>query len=191
MRELRRAAETGGARGLVGLTFDDGHENFLQAAVPILENFGFSATVFVVAGLLGEENVWDQKPRMKLLEASDIREVSERGMEVGSHSMMHVKLSSVSPKTLEHEVRDSYQTLSEVLGNSVDGFCYPYGALDGDVVRAVRRAGYDYACAYKARVERSAYDVPRIYIGERDGALRFTSKLFVYRGGLKIVGALR
>src|SRR3712207_3456782 len=59
VRELRRAARAGSAKRLVGLTFDDGYEDFLYCAVPILERFGFSATVFVVGGMLGQENDWE------------------------------------------------------------------------------------------------------------------------------------
>ena len=50
MRELSRAMTTGDTKRLVGLTFDDGYEDFLSTALPILEAVGFSATVFVVAG---------------------------------------------------------------------------------------------------------------------------------------------
>lgn len=91
LRELRRAATQRNAQGLVGLTFDDGCEDFLQTALPILENFGFTATVFVVSGMLGQENDWkyyyEPKPCLKLLDAEGVREIAARGMEVGSHSV--------------------------------------------------------------------------------------------------------
>jgi peptidoglycan/xylan/chitin deacetylase (PgdA/CDA1 family) len=82
-----------GRQGLVGLTFDDGYEDFLSSALPTLETLGFSATLFVVAGMLGEENTWEHRggpgPRLRLLEADGVREVSERGMEIGSHTITH------------------------------------------------------------------------------------------------------
>ncbi len=52
IRELRRARSTGSGQKLVGLSFDDGYEDFLHAALPVLERLGFSATVFVIAGML-------------------------------------------------------------------------------------------------------------------------------------------
>src|SRR5215218_10962020 len=71
MRELYLALNAGEATGLVGVTFDDGYEDFLDAAVPTLEKLGFSATVFVVAGMLGSENTWEHgsgpRPQLKLL----------------------------------------------------------------------------------------------------------------------------
>jgi peptidoglycan/xylan/chitin deacetylase (PgdA/CDA1 family) len=184
MRELHRAVKAGSAEGLIGLTFDDGYRDFLRSAVPILESFGFSATVFVIGDLLGGENDWEHhmgpQPRMKLLEAAEVREVAERGMEVGAHSMTHVRLSGLDPERLEEEVAGSRRVLSEVVGEEVEGFCYPFGNLDGAAVRAVRRAGYTYACAVHRRVEKSVYDLPRIIVSEKDHLLRLKTKLRVY-----------
>jgi peptidoglycan/xylan/chitin deacetylase (PgdA/CDA1 family) len=183
MRELLRAESTGDAKGLVGLTFDDGYEDFLQNAVPVLERFGFSATVFVVVGMLGGENRWefhgDPRPRMNLLGVDGVREVAARGMEVGSHTMTHPKLLGLESGPLEEEVSGSRRVLGEVLGEPVDGFCYPYGFLDGASVQAVRRARYAYACAVVVRAERNAYDLPRVTVAE-DNVFKFAAKLKVY-----------
>ena len=184
MRELRRAMSTSTAGNLVGLTFDDGYEDFLYTAAPILERFGFSATVFVVVGMLGTENDWQHayapKPRMRLLEADELREVAARGMEVGSHGLTHAKLLSAEPALLSQEVESSRHRLSEVLDDAVEGFCFPYGSLDGAAVQAVRRAGYAYACSWRTRVEQSAYDWPRIPVSEKDNAFRFAVKFKAY-----------
>ncbi len=71
MRDLQEAVSVGDARGLVGLTFDDAYEDFLYTAVPVLKEFDFSATVFAVAGMLGEGNTWkhmyNPEPRRRLL----------------------------------------------------------------------------------------------------------------------------
>ena len=183
MRELCRAMTSGNARGLVGLTFDDGYEDFLSTALPTLETLGFSATLFVVAGMLGEENTWEHRggpvARLRLLEADGVREVSERGMEVGSHSVTHPRLSGLDRETLIYEVGDSRQMLSEILNAPVEGFCYPYGNVDGPAVQAARRAGYVYAVATKKQVEGGLYDWPRTYVGEKDSLLRLGVKLKV------------
>jgi peptidoglycan/xylan/chitin deacetylase (PgdA/CDA1 family) len=181
VRELRRAAGTKRSKGLVGLTFDDAYENFLQSALPVLEKHGFSATVFVVGGMMGGENSWDEEgPRMKLLGADGVREVAERGMEIASHGMSHVDLTGLDELRLDREVDESRRLLSEVLGEEVEGFCYPYGRLNETAVRAVRRAGYSYACATKWRVENSDYDLRRPPIREQDGILMLETKRMFY-----------
>jgi len=181
MRELYLAMSEGNTRGLVGLTFDDGYEDFLSAAVPTLEKLGFTATVFVLAGMLGKENDWEhrgRRTRRQLLQASGVCEVAERGMEVGSHTMTHPRLSGLDPEVLVHEVSDSRRVLSDILGAPVEGFCYPYGDLDGAAIRAVRGAGYSYGCAVRS-IEYSIYDLPRFYIGDKDSIPRFEMKLKV------------
>lgn len=181
MRDLRMAMSVGNAGGLIGLTFDDGYEDFLYTAIPILEQFGFSATLFVVSGMLGKENSWKHqggpRPRLKLLGAEGVRAVAERGMEVGCHTMSHPRLSGLSTEALIEEISDSRQILSEVVDTPVEGFCYPYGDLDRSAARAVRKAGYDYACAIKKQVENTVYDWPRIYVGDKDFPLKFGVKL--------------
>lgn len=181
MRELYLSARRASARGLIGLTFDDGYEDFLDTALPVLKSSGFSATVFAVAGMQGEENSWDHygrsSPRLRLLDAEGIREVSEQGMEVGSHTMNHPRLSEVDAETLDFELNESRRVLSEIVGGPVEGFCYPYGDLDGAAVQAARKAGYAYACATKKRVEHDVYDWPRMFVGEKDTSLRLWIKL--------------
>jgi peptidoglycan/xylan/chitin deacetylase (PgdA/CDA1 family) len=181
MKELYSAMNAGDAGGLVGLTFDDGYEDFLNTAVPKLQKLGFSATVFVVAGMLGEMNDWEHdggpRVRLKLLEASGVREVSERGMEVGAHTMSHPRLSGLDPEVLVREVSDSQHILSEIIGTRVEGFCYPYGDLDYAAIQAVRKTGYVYACGTNNQIDGDVYDWPRIYVGEKDSPLRFGLKL--------------
>ncbi len=184
VRELLRAWTAGRARGLVGLTFDDGYEDFLHTAVPILERFGFTATVFVLGGMPGGVNDWDHsfspKPTMRLLGVEGIREISGRGMEVGSHGMSHLALPGLEPETLKREVGHSRQVLERILGEEVEGFCYPYGALDGAAVRAAVEARYAYACAVNTRVGWTAHDLPRTPVSERDNLLRFAAKLLIH-----------
>jgi peptidoglycan/xylan/chitin deacetylase (PgdA/CDA1 family) len=181
MRKLYLAMSAGDAGGLVGITFDDGYEDFLSAALPTLERLGFSATVFVVAGMLGKENTWEHRggPRLplRLLDANGVREISERGIEVGSHTVTHPRLPGLDPETLVHEISDSRQRLGEIVGAPVEGFCYPYGNLDGPAIRAARRAGYLYAVGTKKSIEYGLYDWPRTYVGDKDSPLRLGVKL--------------
>jgi peptidoglycan/xylan/chitin deacetylase (PgdA/CDA1 family) len=190
MRELRRAIDAGSVKGLVGLTFDDGYQDFLHYALPVLESLGFSATVFAVAGMLGRTNDWEHhqepRPRLQLLGADGLREVSERGMEVGSHTMNHLSLPGLEPELLEEEVGNSRHTLGELLGQTVEGFCYPYGAIDSKAIEAVRRTHYGYGCSIFVRVERSTYDLPRLDVAERDSPSRLAAKLKIFSGYLAV-----
>jgi peptidoglycan/xylan/chitin deacetylase (PgdA/CDA1 family) len=183
------AIRAGHSRGLVGITFDDGYVSVLEAALPELSRRGFTASVFVIAGRLGGTNEWDKGPSWPLLSAGQVGELAAAGMEIGSHSMTHVRLAGLEAGQLEAEVRGSRASLGELMGTPVRGFAYPYGSMDAAARRAVHDAGYDYACAVQAPLaDLGLMALPRVYAGQQDGAARMTLKRFLYRGYIAVKG---
>ncbi len=178
-RELLAAEARGKADRLVGLTFDDGYEDFQDTALPILAGFGFTATVFVIANRMGGTNDWDSEPRLRLMDADAVREVAQQGIEIGSHSANHWRLREVGEDQLKRELVDSRATLEAIDGVQVDGFCYPYGDADARVARATRDAGYRYACATKPGDRDNAWLIPRKYVGDNYGPMRMRASLLV------------
>jgi peptidoglycan/xylan/chitin deacetylase (PgdA/CDA1 family) len=190
MGELLRACAEGRQHGLVGLTFDDGYTDFVVHVMPVLARYGFTATVFVVAGVLGEHNAWDDPgPRKALMTADDVRQAAAAGMEIGSHGLTHQPLPSCDERILTEEIRLSRLILRGTLGRDVAGFCYPYGEVGEREVEAVRGAGYDYACAVRPSAPAGRHAIPRTYIGDRDTSVRLFAKWtrhrFVVRGGAR------
>jgi peptidoglycan/xylan/chitin deacetylase (PgdA/CDA1 family) len=182
MASLVAASGQGRAHGLVGLTFDDGYADFRTHVLPVLLRYGFGATVFVVAGLLGGANEWDDPgPRKPLLTAGQIRTVAAAGIEIGSHSLTHPRLSTVDSKRLGAEVSDSGAILADVLGHEVAGFCYPYGALGEREADAVGAAGYSYACAVGPSTVDGRFAIRRTYVGDRDNSVRLLAKRLRHR----------
>jgi peptidoglycan/xylan/chitin deacetylase (PgdA/CDA1 family) len=177
MRELLLAVREGNAKGLVGLTFDDGYADFVEHVLPTLDRYGFTATVFVIAGALGGTNTWDEPgPRKALMTADEVRAVAATGIEVGSHSLSHPRLPDTDALALADEVALSRSILRQLLGDDVDGFCYPYGGVGQREVDAVRAAGYSYACAVGDGVRAGQYAIPRTFVGDRDGSPRLYAK---------------
>ncbi|AZQ34870.1 polysaccharide deacetylase family protein [Streptomyces cyaneochromogenes] len=178
VRELLAARARGTERGLVGLTFDDGYTDFVTTALPMLRRRGFTATVFVLAGLIGGENAWEPiGPRKPLLDVDGIRRAVAAGMEVASHGLTHVDLTKATDDVLHNEVTDSRHRLAAVIDDDVEGFCYPYGHLDERAADAVRRAGYRYACSITAGPAGCGdFALPRIHIGQADTSVRLELK---------------
>jgi peptidoglycan/xylan/chitin deacetylase (PgdA/CDA1 family) len=177
MAELLDAHAAGRARGLVGLTFDDGYADFATRAVPALLRYGFGATVYVVTGRIGAYNAWDDGgPRKPLMTADQIRTVADAGMEVASHGRHHVSLPGTDDTELREELEESRAALEDVVQAPVTGFAYPYGHAGAREVEAARAAGYDHACDIRP-AEPSRHALPRTYIGDRDGPLRLRAKL--------------
>jgi peptidoglycan/xylan/chitin deacetylase (PgdA/CDA1 family) len=187
MCSLVDAMRAGRERGLVGITFDDGYVNILEAALPELKRRGFTATVFVIAGRLGGTNEWAKGPSFPLLSDSQVRELADAGIEIGSHSMTHVRLAGLAASQVQAEISESRAILGELLGAPVRGFAYPYGSMDAAARRVVEDVGYDYACAVETpRAEFGIMALPRVYVGQRDRATRMTAKRLLYRGYIAV-----
>jgi peptidoglycan/xylan/chitin deacetylase (PgdA/CDA1 family) len=166
-----------GARRIVGLTFDDGYADFASTVVPILARFGFTATVYVLAGRLGGLNEWDPGTQQKrLMTPEQVREVALAGMEVGSHGLSHVSLPTLTQLELTAEVEHSRVMLSKLLDQQIFGFAYPYGHVGDRELRAVQAAGYQYACGVGRSGHRSNHVLPRSFIGQRDVGVRLAAK---------------
>jgi peptidoglycan/xylan/chitin deacetylase (PgdA/CDA1 family) len=175
--ELLDAIDERRGRGLVGLTFDDGYQDFVSYAMPVLQRYSFTATVFVLPGRLGGHNAWDpDRPRKELLTGDEIRAMADLGMEIGSHGLMHVSLPEADNVMLSAETVQSRAILQGLLGREVHGFCYPYGDMDNRVAAAVQAAGYDYACAVTPSPAIGRYAIPRTIIHDGDRAWRLSAK---------------
>ncbi|QPP10663.1 polysaccharide deacetylase family protein [Streptomyces bathyalis] len=175
--ELMRARAAGRAAGLVGLTFDDGYTDFVDGALPLLRRHGCTATVFVLPGRLGGENAWDELgPRKPLLDAQGIRTAAAEGMEIGSHGMMHTDLTTADDTTVERETKQSREMLADITGTDPEGFCYPYGTVDPRAIKAVRNAGYGYACAIDPGALTCMHALPRVHIDASDTSVRLFLK---------------
>ncbi|WP_079063563.1 polysaccharide deacetylase family protein [Peterkaempfera griseoplana] len=177
MAELLRAAAGGRAAGLVGLTFDGGYADFLHGALPVLQSYGFTATVYVVADRLGGHSTWNpETPGRQLLTAGQVAAVADAGMEIGSHGMAHTALPGLTGEVLATETARSREVLRAVAGRPVEGFCYPYGEVDSRSLAAVRAAGYDYACAVGQSPLSGRHALPRCRVGDRDHGWRLHVK---------------
>lgn len=176
------AMRAGRQRGLVGITFDDGYDNLVEAALPALLRNEFTATMFIISGLLGGTNKWDEGPVWPLMSAGRVRELASAGMEIGSHTITHLRLADADARQVKAEVVDSRASLSDLIGAPIRGFAYPYGSMDAAAQDAVRGAGYDYACAAMTPISQlGRVTLPRMFIAECDGDLRMTAKRLLFR----------
>ena len=175
--ELLRAQERGAAGRLVALTFDDGYTDFLEHAVPLLQRYAMSATLYVVTDRIGGHNEWDTGPQFDLLTADQVRAVAAAGLEVGSHTQTHARLAGADAGTLTAEVAGSRAVLEALLQRSVAGFCYPYGSFDPAAAQAVADAGYDHACVIGDYSPGDRFTLPRCYVSPQDTAAHVVARM--------------
>ncbi len=190
---LVEAMRAGRARGLVGISFDDGYVSVLESALPELLRHDFTATMFIISDRLGGTNDWEHgAPVWPLMSADQVREVATAGMEIGSHSATHVRMSRLGADRLEAEISGSRASLGQLMGAPIRGFAYPWGSNDAAARHAVRDAGYDYACAVETPVtELGRVALPRIIFTQRDGAGRMATKQLLFRPYTALIGTRR
>lgn len=182
------------ARSVI-LTFDDGYRDNWTLAEPILRTYGFGATVFVVSGALGGVNTWDDEGPLagrRLVSTADVRAMGSGRLEIGAHTIHHVRLPAQSPECITDEVCRSRRQLEQALEREILSFAYPHGAFDERARSAVRQARYLGACT----VQSGANDpgVPndllnRIEIRGTDSLLDFV--LAVWLGKSHVLSRLR
>ena len=140
------------------ITFDDGYRGIVTNAAPVMQRLGMTGTAYVVTDRIAENPktapTWMTWPQLKLLE--------RRGWDIGSHTVSHRELPSLSHDEALKQLRQSRFALEHHLRHPVQWFCYPAGRLDASSVELVREAGYVLATTTQSGVEHSASDPLRL-----------------------------
>ena len=137
VRQLPEFATEPLTRSVV-LTFDDGLASHYQLALPALLEQGMSATFFVTTALVESTGY---------LTWSQLREMSEAGMVIGSHGHRHIDYTGLPTSVAQSELLRSRHELEEHLGQQTTTFSAPYGFLSPALTTAVRNAGFRHICS--------------------------------------------
>lgn len=116
----------------VVISFDDGYLDVYQNAFPIMERYGFTGTVYIVANRLESDG---------FLQVEQLNELIDHGWDVGSHSMTHTELTQ-NHALVRQEILQSRLDLENALGIKIFSFAYPFGSLDWYISYKVFDYGY-------------------------------------------------
>ena len=168
----------------VVLTFDDGFQDLYTQAVPILADYGHTATVF-----LPTQYITSERRRFKdrqCMTWSEVNELHKAGITFGSHTVNHLQLRGLETNTVEEELRCSKEAIEDQLGYSVESFSYPFAFPESD--QAFKRILRDLLIAqgYKNGVttvigtstaKSEIFFLPRLPVNSWDDLLSFRAKL--------------
>jgi peptidoglycan/xylan/chitin deacetylase (PgdA/CDA1 family) len=182
------------SKNLIGneaaITFDDGYQDNITNALPLLEKYDIPATIFITTDSLGEKASfeWDlqynESDRAVFLNKKEIQKLSNnRLIELGAHTHSHKKLSTLSLQEQMREIAESKKILEDIMGKNIKLFAYPFGGkldFNNSTKNILSNTEFDFAYSNTneiANEKNKRYSIPRINI--RDCDLNKLSKLIL------------
>jgi peptidoglycan/xylan/chitin deacetylase (PgdA/CDA1 family) len=119
----------------VVLTFDDGYRDAYEVVFPLLLEYGFPGTFFVLATPMHQESV-------DYITWAQAKEMSDAGMAIEGHGRDHVDLRGRSNDYLVYQILGIQEAIHYHTGRLPRFFAYPSGQYDANVIAVLKSAGY-------------------------------------------------
>lgn len=168
----------------VVVTFDDGFHDFHTAAFPVLQRHGFSATMYLPTAFIAQvRKSFKCRP---CLTWGEVRDLDSAGIEFGSHTVNHPRLTDLRWSDIEFELRDSKTAIEQQIGHSIRSFAYPYAFPQQNRKFAIQFRSILEGCRYQTCVNTtigraSAADevlsLPRLPANSADDRRLFCAKI--------------
>ncbi|MBN2016789.1 MAG: polysaccharide deacetylase family protein [Candidatus Cloacimonetes bacterium] len=120
-----------------GLTFDDGYANNYIYCLPELEKYNFRATFFITTSLIDLGRGFSKE---------QIYSLSEKDMEIGSHTVNHAFLPNLPDHALRFELEESKRQLEDIINKPVLSLSLPGGRGNKKILKFAHEAGYKSIC---------------------------------------------
>ena len=153
------------------LTFDDGYKDGYDVAYRYLKENNQIGVFYIISSYLGREDQMTE---------SQVKEISSAGMEIGSHTVGHLDLTTLSSAKLSRELVDSKSALEAITSKKVISFCYPSGKHNGNVEEAVKNSGYLTASTTNIAISTTSENrltMSRLRINPADSITGFAGKV--------------
>jgi peptidoglycan/xylan/chitin deacetylase (PgdA/CDA1 family) len=169
----------------VVLTFDDGYRNFLTCALPRLLDRNMHVSIFLITDRIqsnnqSQLNKWSESDDEKFLSWEEVKRLQQHGVEIGSHTCSHRKLSEIVPVEAEQELFASHQTIATRLSQATMPLAFPYGSYSEATIAMTRKLPYTCALTTDAGTNGHATDLfllRRNLIGDDDDEALFAARV--------------
>lgn len=165
------------------ITFDDGFQECIEQAAPIMQHYRMSAIFYLVAGLVGHTSEWLKRERGVELELANwqtAQQLLANGFQCGGHSLTHPHLTELTDTACRRELLEARRLLEQNLGREITHLAYPFGAWNARVCALAIESGYRSACSVEIGLstERdSLFGLRRIPISGFDSLADFVCRL--------------
>ena len=181
-----KTAPSYGKKPIVAITFDDAFVSVLNNAMPVLEKYGFPATICVPVGSLGKAPQWEMENGCldmdeHVMTEGQILKLDRKGFELFSHGVSHIALSHVSDKEISFELSESKKQLEQIVGHEIVGISYPYGAYDNRVIKTAREIGYQLGFTIQpssADMAKNDLVIGRTCVSPKNSPIKFKLKVY-------------
>ena len=131
--DLVKLSYTNSYKRVISITFDDGWDSDYKMAFPVLKEYEFRATFFIITDWINKKGY---------VQEGWLKEMSQSGMEIGSHTSSHRYLTRLSEDEVYKEFYDSKCRLEDMLGREVTAVSIPGGEYNGKIIKLAYKAGY-------------------------------------------------
>lgn len=134
------------------LTFDDGYQDNLKVAAPLLVDLGIPFTVFVCTDPVAQR-------KSGFLCPEEVQELASLpGVQIGSHSASHAKLTRCNDLQLHQELAGSKSYLEDLIGRPICTLSYPHGDINRRVRDVAEKVGYVIGCTSRFDINAESRD---------------------------------
>lgn len=138
----------------IGISFDDGYQSVFANAFPIMQQYNFRATIFVIADYIGKWNDWEAQlgwRKFLHLSTDELKQLINSGWELGSHSNSHRSLTALTDLQAKNELQSSKLKLEDLFGVPVNCFAFPFGRYNIKHLFMAVEIGYQKVCINSLR----------------------------------------
>lgn len=171
------ATTRAGRRPRVAVTFDDGYRHLLETALPVLERYGFPATVFVPTRWIGDRNTWDPPSAcdLRIMDEDELREADRRGLRVESHGHAHIDMATATAEAVREDLVASRRRIEEVLGRPPRFLAWPF--RNGSLPAQELAADVGFEAAFSIDLPHGGpYSFERVQVTRLDNRATFAVK---------------
>ncbi|HSR73764.1 MAG TPA: polysaccharide deacetylase family protein [Sulfurovum sp.] len=182
----------------VVITFDDGYQDNLLNALPILQKYGFKATIYLVNDR--HERDWSGYRKAKnegaglkdepKLSDDEVRELLKSGLiEIGAHTLTHANLKTLDAIGSHREICGSKKQIEAQFQTACQSFAYPFGLYEAKDEKIVADCSYTNAVTTEVGIadlhKCDPFKIPRITVSGKDNFFAFWLKLRTGKRGVK------